>query len=99
MKPSEEPGKVFHYQTCGMNILTHAIAKIHGLYDIHDPQGSPGLKQLIDQKLRIPIGATWDYSLINFALHPKARIQIFGYYEAIKATALDMARLGWLWCN
>ncbi len=48
MKPGEEPGKVFHYQTYGMNILTHAISKIHGLYDINDPQGSPGFKQLVD---------------------------------------------------
>ena len=99
MKPGEEPGKVFHYQTYGMNILTHAIAKIYGLYDVQNPEGSPGFKQLVDEKLRIPIGANWSYSLMNFNLHPKARINIFGYYDGIKATALDMARLGWLWCN
>ncbi len=99
MKPGEEPGKVFHYQTYGMNILTHAIAKIYGLYDVQDPEGSPGFKQLVDEKLRIPIGASWSYSLMNFNLHPRARINIFGYYDGINATALDMARLGWLWCN
>ena len=99
MKPGEEPGKVFHYQTYGMNILTHAIAKTYGLYDIRDPESSPGFKQLVDEKLRIPIGAAWSYSLMNFNLHPKARIDIFGYYDGINATALDMARLGWLWCN
>lgn len=99
MKPGEEPGKVFHYQTYGMNILTHAIAKIYGLYDIRDPKGSPGFRQLIDEKIRIPIGATWGYSLTNFKLHSKARIHIFGYNEGVRATALDMARLGWLWCN
>jgi len=99
MKPGEEPGKVFHYQTYGMNILTHAIATAYGLYDIRDPEGSPGLKQLVDEKLRIPIGATWAYYLANFDLQPKARIHIFGYYEGVKATALDMARLGWLWRN
>jgi CubicO group peptidase (beta-lactamase class C family) len=99
MKPGEEPGKAFHYQTYGMNILTHAIAKIYGLYSITDPEGSPGFKQLVDEKLRIPIGADWDYFLMNFNLHPKARVHIFGYYDGIKASALDMARLGWLWCK
>jgi len=99
MKPGEEPGKVFHYQTFGMNILTHAIAKIYGLYSIADPEGSPGFKQLVDEKLRIPIGATWGYYQMNFNLPSQARINIFGYYDGVKASVLDMARLGWLWCN
>jgi CubicO group peptidase (beta-lactamase class C family) len=99
MKPGEQPGQVFHYQTYGMNILTHAIAKIHGLYDVRDPEGSPGFKQLVDEKIRIPIGANWDYYLANFDLHEQARIHIFGYYDGVKSSALDMARLGWLWRN
>ena len=99
MKPGEKPGKVFHYQTFGMNILTHAIAKTYGLYDASDPEGSPGFKQLVDKKLRIPIGATWGYYLMNFEHNPEARIGIFGYYNGVRSTALDMARLGWLWCN
>jgi len=99
MKPGEEPGAVFHYQTYGMNVLTHAIAKAYGLYDISDPEGSPGLKVLMAEKLAKPIGASWSYYLANFDLHPKARIHIFGYYEGVNATALDMARLGWLWRN
>lgn len=99
MKPGEEPGKVFHYQTFGMNILTHAIAKIYGLYSISDPEGSPGFKKLVDEKLRIPIGATWGYYRHNFDLHPKVSINVFGYYDGVKANVLDMARLGWLWCN
>jgi CubicO group peptidase (beta-lactamase class C family) len=99
MKPGEEPGTVFHYQTYGMNVLTHAIAKAYGLYDIGDPEGSPGLKTLVEEKLARPIGASWSYYLANFDLHPEARIHIFGYYEGINATALDMARLGWLWRN
>ena len=82
-----------------MNILTHAISKAYGLYDIGDPEGSPGFKTLVDEKLRIPIGATWGYYLANFDLHPRARIHIFGYYDGVKSTALDMARLGWLWRN
>ncbi len=51
MKPGEEPGKVFHYQTYGMNVLTHAMAKT------------------------------------------------YGYYDGVNASAVDMARLGWLWRN
>ena len=100
MKPGEEPGKVFHYQTYGMNILTHAIAKVHGLYDISDPEGSPGLKQLVDEKLRIPIDATWGYYLSNFDLHARARINIFGYYDGVKSSVgqrpsgLAVAQLG-----
>jgi CubicO group peptidase (beta-lactamase class C family) len=99
MKPGEQPGKVFHYQTYGMNILTHAISKTYGLYDISDPKASPGFKQLIDEKIRIPLDATWTYYLMNFRAPPKARINIFGYYDSVKANASDMARLGWLWCN
>jgi CubicO group peptidase (beta-lactamase class C family) len=82
-----------------MNILTHAIAKTYGIYNISDPEGSPGLKSLIDKKIRIPIGTAWSYQLKNFKLHSKARINIFGYYDGVSASALDMARLGWLWCN
>ncbi|MEZ4860339.1 MAG: serine hydrolase domain-containing protein [Caldilineaceae bacterium] len=99
MKPGEEPGQVFNYQTYGMNILTHALAKCYGDYDSQDPEGSPGLQPLIDSRLRLPIGATWGYYKANFALPPTARIHIFGYYDGVQATALDMARLGWLWCN
>lgn len=99
MKPGEEPGQVFHYQTYGMNILTHAIAKRYGLYDIADPEGSPGLKALIDSHIKQPIGADWGYYLANFALHEKARLPIFGYYDGVQSSALDMARLGWLWRN
>jgi CubicO group peptidase (beta-lactamase class C family) len=99
MKPGEEPGTVFHYQTFGMNILTHAIAKAYGLYDPADPEGSPGLRALVDEKLRVPLGATWGYYLTNFQHPPDARTAIWGYYEGVKSTALDMARLGWLWLN
>jgi CubicO group peptidase (beta-lactamase class C family) len=99
MKPGEEPGRVFHYQTFGMNILTHAIAKLYGLYDVADPTGSPGLAPLIDERLRIPMGGTWGYYRMNFDHPPEARIEVFGYYDGVQATALDAARLGWLWCN
>ncbi len=97
MKPGEAPGQVFHYQTYGMNILTHAIAKTYGLYSPDDPEGSPRLRVLVDRWLRDPIGASWDYYQQNFLLPASARIHVFGYYDGVQSTALDMARLGWLW--
>ena len=99
MKPGEEPGQVFHYQTFGMNIITHAIAKTYGLYDIRYPEATPGFGHLVDGKIGTPIGANWRYIMRNFDLPPEARVEIFGYYTDILSTALDMARLGWLWCN
>jgi CubicO group peptidase (beta-lactamase class C family) len=99
MKPGEIPGTVFHYQTYGMNILTHSLAKIYRLYDISDPEGSPGFKSLIEEKLARVIGVNWKYSLSNFNLHKKARLNIFGYYCQVHSNALDLARLGWMWCN
>jgi CubicO group peptidase (beta-lactamase class C family) len=97
MKPGENPGTVFNYQTFGMNILTHSLAAIRGLYDTADPEGSPGFKVLVQQMLGDPIGAELDYSLSNFDLHKDARLGIFGYYTQIHTTALDAARIGWLW--
>ena len=99
MKPGEEPGAVFNYQTYGMNVLTHALARLYGLYDVNDPQGSPGLAPLIQEKLAAPIGATWGYYVANFDLPSTAAANVFGYYDGVQASALDMARLGWLWCN
>ena len=99
MKPGEEPGQVFHYQTYGMNVLAHALAKIYGLYDMADPEGSPGLKPLIDRMFGDAIGTSWGRYLFNFDLQPNARLNIFGYYDGVLSNALDMARLGWLWRN
>ena len=99
MKPGEEPGKVFHYQTYGMNVLAHAIAKIYEYYDINDPEGSPGLRPLVESMLGQPIGASWGFYHFNFDLQPSARLNIFGYYDGVLSNALDMARLGWLWRN
>jgi CubicO group peptidase (beta-lactamase class C family) len=103
MKPGEAPGQVFNYQSWGMNVLTHALAKIYGLYDIQDPEGLPGFKALIRDKLADKIGANWDYTYsnppFNDRLQKGARLDIFGYYTAVHSTALDLARVGWLWCN
>lgn len=99
MKPGEEPGKVFHYQTFGMNILAHAIATCYGLYDVADPTGSPGIKRLIDGKIALPLQANWDYAWMNFDHPSTALTHIFGYFTNVLSTARDMARLGWLWCN
>jgi len=99
MKPGEEPGKVFNYQTYGMNVITHGVAKAYGLYDVADPEGSPGFAQLIRDKLARHIGARWTYTLTNFDLHARARLPIFGYYTQVETTAPDLARVAWLWCN
>ncbi len=99
MKPNETPGEVFHYQTFGMTILQHAIAKAYGYYDIRKPEGSPGLRPLIDTWLRSPIGARWGYYKASFDSQPGARQEIFDHRDGVETSALDMARLGWLWCN
>lgn len=99
MKPGEVPGTVFHYQTFGMNILTHAIAKQYNCYDSSDPERLPGCGKLIEEKIRNPIGGVWDYWYSNFQLQPNAKLGIFGYYTQIGADAHDMARMGYLWLN
>ena len=99
MKPGEEPGRVFHYQTYGMNILTHAVAQAYGLYEVADPEGSPGFARLVADKLAAPIGAGWSYTLSNFSLQEAAKLPVFGYYCQIHTQPLDWLRLGWLWCK
>ncbi|MBT3266130.1 beta-lactamase family protein [Candidatus Poribacteria bacterium] len=99
MKPGEAPGEVFHYQTYGMNVLTHSLAKVHGRYDVSDPEGSAGFSTLIEEYLARPIGAEPRYTLSNFALQPDARLDIFGYYCQVHTRPVDFARLGWLWLN
>lgn len=99
MKPGELPGEVFHYQSWGMNILTHAIAKVYGLYDVNNITSLPGLKQLMKEKLADPIGASWEYYYMNFDMHSNALVNVYGNYEGVRSTAHDMARLGWLWRN
>ena len=100
MKPGEEPGTVFHYQSYGMCILSHALASLYGYYDIEDPVGSDGFARLLREKLADPLGVEWTYSASPLDnLHDKARQNIFSYGTRIQTTALDLARAGWLWCN
>ena len=99
MKPGEEPGTVFHYQTHGMCVLSHAIEKSYGLYDVNDAQGAPKISPLYKEKIADPIGARWDYVSSSLPMHDKARLQIFGWGSGILTTLEDFARVGWLWCN
>jgi len=99
LKPDEPPGKVYHYQTFGMNVLCHAIATAYGYYDSSNPEKGPGFGKLIEQKIRDPIGASWRWEYMNFAHPPEARINIFGNYTQLIPSIGDMARLGWLWLN
>jgi len=99
MKPGEEPGKVFHYQTFGMNILTNGIATIYGLYDSRDPDRLPGCAKLIEEKIRDPIEGTWSHFYTDFQHPPGAKKNIFGHSLRVKATTRDTARAGHLWLN
>lgn len=99
LKPGEPPGEVKHYQTFGMNVLTHAVASRYDLYDPADPEGCAGFELLMDTRLRIPLRGSWGYYRSNFDHHDAARIEHFGYNPGINASARDMARLGWLWCT
>lgn len=98
MKDGEEPGRVFHYQTYGMNVLAHAIGRAYGLYDPADPEASR-YHELIESRIARPIGASWGYGQRNFELHAKARLGVFGYTQSVETTAHDLARLGLLWCR
>ena len=98
LKPGELPGKVYHYQTYGMNILAHALGKIYGVYDLNDPEAAR-VGELYRAKVCDPIGADWNWSLGNFKLWPQAKLEIFGYATGLQMTARDQARLGWLWLN
>lgn len=99
MKPGELPGKQYHYQTFGMNILCHAISCAYGMYDSSDPDRLPGLGKLIEDKIRNPIGGSWDYRYTDFEHPPGALTNIFGRYSLCVASARDMARMGLLWLH
>jgi CubicO group peptidase (beta-lactamase class C family) len=99
LKPDEAPGRVFHYQTFGMNILTNALATVYGLYDSREPDRLPGCGRLIEEKLRDPIGGAWSYVYGDFPHPPEARVGIFGHYTNLVMTARDAARAGHLWLN
>jgi CubicO group peptidase (beta-lactamase class C family) len=97
MKPGERPGRQFHYQTFGMNVLAHALAAQYGLYESEEPERLGGMGELMGEKLRDPIGASWGWHWGNFDHPPEALTGIFGYYADVDATALDMARIGLMW--
>ena len=101
MKPEELPGRQFHYQTFGMNILSNSLATIYGLYDSRDPGRLPGCARLMEEKLRDPIGGSWGHEYTDFRYGPgegKKR-NVFGHSLQLLATARDSARLGHLWLN
>ena len=99
MKPGEAPGQKFHYQTFGMNILSHAIAATYNAYKTSDPEAGPGIGSLFDRWIRDPIGGSWTWRYQNFAMSDVARKGVFGYATILECTARDMARLGLLWLN
>jgi len=99
MKPGEAPGKVFNYQTFGMNILTHAIASAYSLYKTSHPEQGAGFGTLTEWKIRNHIGGSWSWEYGNFDMHPEAKLGVFGYFTGYRMSSHDMARMGWLWLN
>ena len=99
MKPGENPGEVFHYQTFGMNILMSSLAKVYGLFDSTDPDRLPGPAGLLADRIRDPIDGTWSHFYTDFDHPPGAKKSIFGHSVRVCATALDTARAGHLWMN
>ena len=101
MKPGEQPGKRFHYQTFGMNIVSNSLATIYGLYDSGDPGRLPGCARLVEEKLRDPIGGSWGHDYTDFQYGPGEgrKRNVFGHSLQILATAHDSARLGHLWLS
>ncbi len=99
MKPDEAPGKVFNYQTFGMNILTHAIASAYNLYKTSNPEHGAGFGTLTEWKIRNPIDGSWSWKYSNFDMHTGAKLGVFGYMTSYQMSSRDMARMGWLWLN
>jgi CubicO group peptidase (beta-lactamase class C family) len=99
MKPGEHPGKVFNYQTFGMNILTHAVASAYSLYKTPRPNQGAGFGALTEWKIRNLIDGSWSWEYGNFDMHPEAKLGVFGYFTGYRMTPRDMARMGWLWLN
>ena len=99
MKPGEAPGKVFTYQTFGMNILTHAIASAYSLYKTSKPEQGAGFGTLTEWKIRNLIDGSWSWKYGNFEMHEKAKLGVFGYMTSYQMSLRDMARMGWLWLN
>jgi CubicO group peptidase (beta-lactamase class C family) len=99
MKPGEAPGKVFNYQTFGMNILTHAIASAYSLYKTSKPEQGAGFGTLTEWKIRNLIDGSWSWKYGNFDMHEEAKLGVFGYMTSYQMSLRDMARMGWLWLN
>jgi CubicO group peptidase (beta-lactamase class C family) len=101
LKRGERPGTTFHYQTFGMNILTHALATVYGLYDGAEPGRLPDCARLLQQKIREPIAGSWDHAYTDFDYPPGAGAKkaIYGRALDVVANARDAARIGHLWLN
>jgi CubicO group peptidase (beta-lactamase class C family) len=101
LKPDEPPGERFHYQTFGMNVISNAMAKIYGLYDSSDPDRLPGCAALVAEKLRDPIGGSWDHAYYDFDFKPgmAAKRGVYGHGLQLVADARDCCRIGHLWLS
>ena len=102
LKPEENPGDNFHYQTFGMCILQHTIARLYGCYDSRHPDKRPAYGDLVREKLEVPLDGSWSWRFKRsgpgwYPLQQGAKENIYGYYTEDLASAQDMARMGYLW--
>ena len=104
MKPGEAPGKVFNYQSWGMNVLTHALAKIYGLYDVGRSRGTarfqgadPGEAGRQDRR-KLGVQVQQPSSITTGCKRAPGSTSL-ATIRQVHSTALDLARVGWLWCN
>ena len=93
-RPNEPTGAAYRYQTSGMIVVAHVLARRYGL---HGPDLYPAIGRLIDDRIKRPILAEWGYYRDGFVFPPEVKTHLFGTFEYIESNALDMARLGWLW--
>lgn len=99
LKPDERPGGKFHYQTFGMNLLTHALEQVYECYDPIGTAEPPGFGSLVQEKIAEPIGIEMAYGTWNFDLPPQARTDVFGNGCGISGSLQAWTRIAYLWLN
>lgn len=97
LEDGRAPGEVWRYRTDNLVAMVHALAALYDHYRIDDPGRAPGVGDLIETKLRDPIGASWSWNYRPWRYHPEARHDIFGRFVELRVDADDLARFGLLY--
>ncbi|MGF1655427.1 MAG: serine hydrolase domain-containing protein [Verrucomicrobiales bacterium] len=95
--PNRQPGEHWRYGSLGMTVLMHAVATALGYYDPDDPELNGGSGQLIEERIRNPIGADWGWTYHSWKTHENSLIEVTGNFLLFIMTNLDRARLGTFW--